>query len=58
MFLMWIVPLALIFLVVYTISGNNLSNVLKPAEVNRTCSHCGSAAQSDWKICPHCGQEL
>ena len=58
MFLMWIVPLALIFLVVYAVSGNNLSNVLKPAAVSRTCPHCGSAAQNDWKVCPHCGQEL
>lgn len=57
MFLMWILPVALIFLVVYAVSGNNLSNLFKPT-ANRTCSHCGQKAQSDWKTCPHCGQEL
>lgn len=57
MFLMWIVPLLLIGLVVYAISGSNLSNVLKPV-ASRACSHCGQAVQSDWKNCPHCGQTL
>ncbi len=58
MFLMWLVPVALIFLVVYAVSANNLSNKLKPAVVGKTCQSCGDDAQSDWKICPHCGQEL
>lgn len=57
MFLMWIVPLALIFLVVYIVSGNNLSNLFKPT-AGRICTHCGSAAQNGWKVCPYCGQEL
>jgi hypothetical protein len=57
MFLMWIVPLLLIGLVVYAISGNNFTNVLNPAAI-RTCLHCGQVAQSDWKNCAHCGQTL
>jgi hypothetical protein len=57
MFLMWIVPLLVIVLIVYAISGNNLVNVLKPV-VTRTCPHCNQAAQNDWKNCPHCGQTL
>lgn len=59
MFLMWIVPLLLIGLIVYAISGNNFVNAMKPVViVNRTCPHCNQAAQSDWKNCPHCGQTL
>ncbi len=59
MFLMWIVPLLLIGLVVYVISGNNLVNALKPAvSASRKCPHCNQAAQNDWKNCPHCGQTL
>ncbi|MDP2777867.1 MAG: zinc ribbon domain-containing protein [Anaerolineales bacterium] len=57
MFLMWIVPLLLIGLVVYAISGNHLVNVLKPV-ASRTCPHCNQAVQNDWKNCPHCGQTL
>jgi hypothetical protein len=57
MFLMWIVPLLVIVLIVYAISGNNLVNVLKPVAI-RTCPHCNQAAQNDWKNCPHCGQTL
>jgi hypothetical protein len=57
MFLMWIVPLLLIGLVVYAISGNNFANIFKPA-VNRVCPHCNQPAQNDWKICPQCGQAL
>jgi len=57
MFLMWIIPLLLIGLVVYAISGNNLVNALKPI-ASRTCPHCNQAARNDWKSCPHCGQTL
>lgn len=57
MFLMWLIPLLLIFLVVYGVSGNNLANVFKPA-ASRNCPQCGQAAQNDWKNCPHCGQTL
>lgn len=57
MFLMWIVPLLLIGLAVYAISGNNPGNVLKPIG-SRACSNCGKPAQADWKTCPHCGQTL
>ncbi len=59
MFLMWIVPLLLIGLVAYAISGNNLVNALRPdAIAGHKCSHCNQAVQSDRKICPHCGQAL
>jgi transposase len=57
MFLMWIVPLALIVLVVYAVSGGNLANAFKPA-ASRTCPNCHQPAQADWKTCPHCGQTL
>ena len=57
MFLMWIVPLVIIGLAVYTLSGNNFANALKPV-ASRTCPHCGQTAQGDWKNCPHCGQIL
>ena len=57
MFLMWIVPLLLIGFAVYAISGNNLSNVLKPI-ASRACPQCNQAVQADWKNCAHCGQTL
>ncbi|MDO9302142.1 MAG: zinc ribbon domain-containing protein [Anaerolineales bacterium] len=57
MFLMWIVPLLLIGLAVYAVSGNNLANVFKPVS-SRACPHCNQAVQNDWKNCPHCGQTL
>ncbi len=57
MFLMWIVPLLLVGLIVYGVSGNNLVNALKPV-TSRTCPKCGQAVQNDWKNCPHCGQTL
>lgn len=57
MFLMWIVPLVLVGLIVYAVSGNNLVNAFKPAST-RSCPRCGQPAQNDWKTCPHCGQTL
>ena len=57
MFLMRIVPLLLIGLVVYAISGNNFTNAFKPA-AGRVCPHCNQPAQNDWKVCAHCGQFL
>jgi len=54
---MWIVPLLLIGLVAYAISGNNLVNVLKPI-TSRACPRCNQSAQNDWQVCPHCGQTL
>ncbi len=57
MFLMWIVPLLMIGLVVYAISGNNFVNVLKSV-ASRACPHCNQEVQNDWKDCPHCGQSL
>lgn len=57
MFLMWVVPLLLIFLLVYAISGNNFVNIFKSV-TSRACPNCGKPSQSDWKTCPHCGQTL
>jgi len=57
MFLMWIVPLLLVGLIVYAVSGNNLINAVRPAS-GRACPHCGQAIQNDWKNCPHCGYTL
>lgn len=57
MFLMWIVPLLLIGLAVYAVSGNNFANVFKPVS-SRACPHCNQTLQNDWKVCPHCGQTL
>ncbi|MHB8776571.1 MAG: double zinc ribbon domain-containing protein [Anaerolineales bacterium] len=57
MFLMWIVPLFLIGLVIYVVSGNNLVNALKSV-ASRSCPQCNQAVQSDWKNCPQCGQTL
>lgn len=55
MFLMWVVPVLLIGLSVYVISGNSLGTVSKPI-TNRICLNCNTALQNDWKACPHCGQ--
>jgi len=54
---MWIVPLVLVGLIVYSVSGNNLVNALKPVQT-LTLHKCGQAAQNDWKNCPRCGQTL
>ena len=29
-----------------------------PATSQETCPSCASPIQSDWQVCPHCGQEL
>jgi hypothetical protein len=57
MFLMWIIPLVLVGLVIYGISGHTLVNAPRPVS-NRACPHCHQAVQNDWKNCPHCGQTL
>ena len=57
MFLMWIIPLLLIGLVVYGLSGNNLARAFQPVS-SHTCTQCNQAVQNDWKNCPHCGQTL
>lgn len=57
MFLMWIIPLLILGLIVYGVSGNGLVNAFKSAS-NRACPHCHQPVQSDWKNCPHCGQTL
>jgi len=57
MFLMWIIPLLLIGLVVYGLSGNNPARAFQPAS-SRICPQCNQVVQKDWKNCPHCGQTL
>ena len=57
MFLMWIIPLLILGLIVYGVSGNGLVDAFKSAS-NRACPHCHQPVQSDWKNCPHCGQTL
>lgn len=57
MFLMWIIPLALIGLVVYGLAGSNPARAFQPAS-SHTCPQCNQAVQHDWKNCPHCGQTL
>ncbi len=57
MFLMWFVPLLLIGLVIWAVSGNNLAHLFKPA-ISHACPNCGKSPQADWKACPYCGQVL
>lgn len=57
MLLMWILPLVLIGLVVYGLSGSNLARAFQTVS-SRTCTQCNQAVQNDWKNCPHCGQNL
>jgi len=56
---MWIVPLVLVGILVYVITGNNFASAfgLKSAS-NHTCPSCSQSLQDDWKNCPHCGQTL
>jgi len=54
---MWLIPLLLIGLVVYGLSGKNPARAFQSAS-NRTCPQCNQAAQIGWKNCPHCGQTL
>ena len=28
------------------------------AALGQTCANCGRPVQADWRLCPHCGQEL
>jgi hypothetical protein len=57
MFFAWLVPLGLLFLLVYGIVWlvNRRST---PAAPTRTCANCGKPAQADWKNCPYCGSTL
>ncbi|GAB4505095.1 MAG: hypothetical protein Fur0043_20900 [Anaerolineales bacterium] len=57
MFFMWLFPLLFVFLLVYLLSGERLSQAFRPAPA-RACASCHRAAQDDWKTCPYCGQTL
>lgn len=56
MLLMWIIPLGLLFLVVY--GAVRLASGPGTSVPAQACPNCGKAAQADWKNCPHCGIEL
>lgn len=57
MFLMWIIPLLLVVLVIYLLSGNKPALAPSPT-ASRVCGTCNQPVQSDWKNCPRCGQTL
>ncbi|MBM3179593.1 MAG: zinc ribbon domain-containing protein [Chloroflexi bacterium] len=56
MLLIWIVPLGLLFLVIW----GAVSLAIKPnlPAPTRSCPNCGKPVQNDWKNCPHCGTAL
>ncbi len=56
MLLAWIIPLGLLFGVVYgavRLATKANGNIPSP-----TCSECGQEVQADWKNCPYCGTGL
>jgi hypothetical protein len=57
MIFMWIIPLALIALVVYAFVGNKPTAAPQSA-TSRVCANCNQPVHNDWKNCPHCGQSL
>lgn len=56
MLLAWIVPLGLLFGVVY--GAVRLANKANGDIPSATCSECGQEVQVDWKNCPYCGTGL
>jgi hypothetical protein len=61
MIFMWLLPLGFLALLVLGIIWL-VKTVTQPggrlAASSRTCSNCGRPVQADWRVCPHCGQEL
>lgn len=57
MFLLWIIPPALVILLVRAMPGGNLANVFRPV-ASRACQNGSRLGQATWKICPHSGQTL
>ena len=53
---MWIVPLGLLFLVIY--GAVRLANKPRLPTATQACANCGKATQADWKNCPYCGAGL
>ncbi len=60
MFFMWLVPLALIGLLVLAViwAVNALGGGSGRGASSRTCPNCGKSVQTDWKNCPYCGTLL
>ena len=64
MALMWLIPLAVIVLVVLGVvslfNGLNKATPQNPSvsEPARSCQNCGKTAQADWATCPYCGKSL
>ena len=61
MIFMWLLPLGFLALLVLGIIWL-VKTVTQPggqlAASSRTCSNCDRPVQADWRVCPHCGQEL
>lgn len=64
MVLMWLIPLAILVLIVLGIAGLfkgwNIANRSNPGGGTpaRMCQNCSKAAQPDWTTCPYCGSAL
>ena len=68
MLLGWLVPLALLFFLVYgavtLINRTHVHSVDNPsAPATRPspeahCGNCGEAVETGWKACPYCGEKL
>jgi hypothetical protein len=63
MLLVIVIPIALIFLLVWAFTQRGNSSVIPPVFVRsvspstRTCSHCGAALQPGWTYCSQCGAQ-
>lgn len=62
MLLAWLFPVGLLFVAGYGVVSlfqqRKPTAVSAPAPSQRTCAHCGEAAEIEWKTCPYCGEEL
>lgn len=59
MFFRWLIPLALLALVIYAAyrwgrGKSSQAATVAPASV-KTCANCGKVVQADWSHCPNCG---
>ncbi len=57
MFLMWVLPLAVIALVAYELLRDRPGILAQPV-TRRACASCGQEVEDGWKVCPRCGQIL
>jgi len=60
MLFMWLIPLAVIGLIVLGVAGlvRSVGGGSNPVAPARACPSCGRAVQADWRNCPHCGAAL